>query len=251
MINSCFVLMPIGKSHFDEYYEKIIKPTITKMNINVTRADEIYGTRPIIDDIFEAIEKSDIIIADITGNNPNVLYELGIAHALNKFTIIITKNIHDIPFDFHHIRIIQYEPENVNFSKKLGEDIQQTIIDASKKTSNFFRTFPSFLNFQIPNENGYWKTLIVDYFPTRYADYYELLGLIPLSSINNATSYYYNESHWLRIKSNSKVKLKKNDIVKFKFNYISDADVFYHGGKTVLARNIYVDDHDIKKLTEE
>ena len=56
------------------------------------RADEIYDNRPIIQDIQNSIHNAKVILADVTGRNPNVNYELGAAHALNKEVIILTAN---------------------------------------------------------------------------------------------------------------------------------------------------------------
>ena len=67
----------------------------------------------------------------------------------------------------------------------------------------------------------------------------------PLFSINNTKTYFYNESHWLKLNNNSKVEIKKNDIVKFKFNNddISGIKFFDHRGKAVTVRNIVIDNN--------
>jgi hypothetical protein len=85
----CFVLMPFGDP-FDGYYEQIIKPTVESAGLHALRADEVYGTTAIIRDIWESIWRARIVIADVTGKNPNVNYELGLSHALAVPTILIT-----------------------------------------------------------------------------------------------------------------------------------------------------------------
>ena len=62
-----------------------------------------------IRDIWRAIGAAQFIIADVTGRNPNVFYELGIAHTLGKDVILITQDSGDIPFDLTHLRHIQYD----------------------------------------------------------------------------------------------------------------------------------------------
>jgi len=58
--------------------------------------------------IWEQVLRADLIIADLTGRNPNVFYELGYAHALHKNSILITQSIEDVPFDLRHRQMIRY-----------------------------------------------------------------------------------------------------------------------------------------------
>lgn len=123
----CFVMMPFGDQYQNMYYNEIIKPAAEKMGYSVKRADSIYGTAPIIDDIFESIKNSDLLIADVSGKNPNVNYELGAAHILGKKVIIITSNIDDVPFDYKHKRIITFDTKAVGWDSTLHNDIIKTI----------------------------------------------------------------------------------------------------------------------------
>jgi len=79
----CFVLMPFGPP-FDGYYQKIIKPAASKAALDALRSDEIYSTKAIIQDIWNRIWQARVIVADVTGKNPNVNYELGLCHALGS-----------------------------------------------------------------------------------------------------------------------------------------------------------------------
>jgi hypothetical protein len=100
---SCFVIMPF-RDKFDEIYRRIIKPAAEASGFRPVRADEVYSTRPVISDIVEGITNASAIIADASERNPNVNYELGIAHTLRKPTIIIAHEREDIPFDYRHHR---------------------------------------------------------------------------------------------------------------------------------------------------
>lgn len=100
----CLVLCPF-REPFDTIYSDHIRPAVEKASMRCKRADEIYGTRPIIDDVWELINQSRFVIADVTAKNPNVLYELGIAHTVGKPAIILAQNIDDVPFDLRHIRL--------------------------------------------------------------------------------------------------------------------------------------------------
>lgn len=135
---NCFVIMPFS-GEFDNYYQEILKPTIEECSLIAIRADEIYGIKPIMEDIAECIINADIIIADVTGRNPNVNYELGMAHALGKNVIIISQTIDDIPFDYRHIRAIIYQTKKANWAKLLQSELKHTINSISTDTSKSYK----------------------------------------------------------------------------------------------------------------
>lgn len=105
--NLCFVLMPF-KPPFDRIYQEHIKPTVETMGFACKRADDIFSPNPIIEDIWTHILKSKVIIADVTGRNPNVFYEIGIAHTVGRSVIIITQDERDVPFDIAQYRYFLY-----------------------------------------------------------------------------------------------------------------------------------------------
>jgi len=102
----CFVLMPF-KPDFDEIYEDI-KDAVEKSDLECQRADDIFHNNTIIDFIKQKITSSLFCIADLTEKNPNVFYEVGLAHAMDKKVILITQNKEDVPFDLQHIQYIMY-----------------------------------------------------------------------------------------------------------------------------------------------
>lgn len=115
--NICFVISPIGKegtklhSDFKEVLDYIIKPAFEESGFShkVVRADEIDRSGSFIRDILENIYSSHIVVADLTGQNPNVFYELGVRHSLRPRTILIAQNIDDIPSDLREYRTIIYD----------------------------------------------------------------------------------------------------------------------------------------------
>ena len=107
-------------------YDDHIKKICDKIELDCKRADLVLKTESIINDIWSLIYNAQIIICDCTGKNPNVFYELGIAHSLGKKTICITQNSDDIPFDIRHLRYIQYEytPRGMKiFEEKLEQHL--------------------------------------------------------------------------------------------------------------------------------
>lgn len=102
-----FVLMPFSEE-FDSVYTGFIKPSLEQAGFDVQRADDIESQRSILRDILEKINTSNLIVADLTGLNPNVFYELGLAHALQKPVILLTQVIEEVPFDLQSYRLIEY-----------------------------------------------------------------------------------------------------------------------------------------------
>lgn len=121
----CFVLMPF-ENKFKLVYNKGIKPAIRKARLNPKRADEIFDVQPVVQDIWEYINKSPLIVADLTDRNPNVFYEVGLSHAIPKRLIILTQKKEDVPFDLQHIRWIRYK-NTVTGRKELSRKLFQTI----------------------------------------------------------------------------------------------------------------------------
>lgn len=121
------VMMPYA-SEFAPVYGAI-KRACTKVRCKPQRVDEIHGTNLVAKDIFTAIATSSLVICDITGRNPNVLYETGIAHARNVDVVLITQNEEEVPFDLRQIRHIPYSTDVAGLNK-LETDLVQTIKSA-------------------------------------------------------------------------------------------------------------------------
>lgn len=102
-----FVLMPFS-GDFDDIYRMGIKETAIALGVKAERVDEQIFQEGILERIYRQIESADIVIADMSGQNPNVFYEVGYAHAKEKLCILLTKNAEDIPFDLKHHRHIVY-----------------------------------------------------------------------------------------------------------------------------------------------
>ena len=124
---SCFVIMPFG-GWFDGYYTSIFAPAIKAAGLRPLRADDLYRPSTIVSDIWEYTREAKLILADLSGKNPNVFYELGIAHAIGRPVIMLTQTQDDnnIPFDVRHMRFIKYEytvPGMVTFDETLRKSI--------------------------------------------------------------------------------------------------------------------------------
>jgi hypothetical protein len=128
--DSCFVLMPFG-SPVGDYYRQIYEPAIRKAGMRPVRADDdIFGAGKIIDQIWDGINAAKVLVAEMTNRNPNVFYELGLAHALEKPVVLISSNEEDVPFDLKHIRVIYYNVSDPFWGEKLIEKVAENILSA-------------------------------------------------------------------------------------------------------------------------
>jgi hypothetical protein len=127
---SCFVMQPFALPHGD-YFEKIFKPAIDKTGLKPVRADaDIFATGKIIDQIWRGINAAKVLVAELTTRNANVLYELGLAHALKKPVVLVSSNQLDVPFDLQHIRVIYYDVTDPFWGTKLIEKVAENILSA-------------------------------------------------------------------------------------------------------------------------
>jgi len=96
---------------YNELFKEVIRPVCEKFKYDCIRADDYYTPTPILSDIIASINNASIIIAEITSENPNVFYEIGYSHAINKPTILLCdKNkVGKLPFDISRFRTLFYE----------------------------------------------------------------------------------------------------------------------------------------------
>jgi hypothetical protein len=121
----CFVLMPFSEK-FQPLYDDHVLPVIRRSGLRCERADDIRGTSLITHDIWEYINRARFLVAELTDRNPNVFYELGLAHALSKDVILLTQSMDSVPFDLKALRCIRYDftPRGV---EKLEKALAATI----------------------------------------------------------------------------------------------------------------------------
>ncbi|WP_022943308.1 hypothetical protein [Psychromonas hadalis] len=103
-----FIVMQFT-DEFNSLYVEIIKPICEKFGYEVVRADNMFTNGVLIEDITSAIRDCSLVLADITPDNPNVYYEVGYAHAINKPTIMLCDKVRSkLPFDVSGFRCIFY-----------------------------------------------------------------------------------------------------------------------------------------------
>jgi hypothetical protein len=120
-------MMPFAPE-FDVVYFELIAPMVAQFGLQSLRADQIFSSGVIVEQIRAAIQQSRLCVADVTGSNPNVLYEIGIAQTLGKPLILLARRGDALPFDIAHTRVIVYDPQALENARPiLGSAIQSTL----------------------------------------------------------------------------------------------------------------------------
>ena len=104
----CFVIMPFRRE-LQEVYDHGIKPAVESSGYSCLRVDDALHNGNIHRAIIAGLFEADVVIADLSGQNPNVFYELGIAHSIGNKTIMIAQRMEDVPFDIKNYKIILYQ----------------------------------------------------------------------------------------------------------------------------------------------
>lgn len=126
-LNSSLIslMMPFS-ADFDNVH-KAIKNEVETNGYECRRADNFWENHHIMQDILELIDTSRVVICDLTGKNPNVFYEAGIAHTLGKEVILITQSDDDVPFDLKPIRYIKYLNNQEGLEKLANELLERVL----------------------------------------------------------------------------------------------------------------------------
>lgn len=98
-----------------------VKRAAATCQLQCQTANDLWRESVIVQEIFNLIVRSKVVIADFSGRNPNVMYEIGIAHTLGKTVIPITQNINDMPFDIKHHRALVYLANGQGIEKLQGD----------------------------------------------------------------------------------------------------------------------------------
>lgn len=205
-----FVLMPFS-SEFDDVYKLGIKETSSKLNIRAERVDEQIYSEGILERIYRQIDAADIIIADMTGQNPNVFYEVGYAHAKDKICILLTSNADDIPFDLKHRRHIIYGKS----IDKLREQLSEDLLWARRETENIQKTH---ITVSV-------KSIYADLEKTKYTAKAKLEFKIDLLNESNKVSpdiesaYIFSGDRWSVAQDGKLCPSTKSDVAPFSLKH--------------------------------
>jgi hypothetical protein len=128
----CYVIMPFAEP-YSATYRDAIRPAVEwaaktlGKPLRCLRGDEIPGPGSITREIVASIHAARVVIADLSDNNPNVFYELGIAHSVGNKTVMIARDVKNLPFDVHAYRVLHYAPSETGLVK-LRDELVRAII---------------------------------------------------------------------------------------------------------------------------
>jgi hypothetical protein len=123
----CFVLMPFHEG-FGAVWERIRSTAESQeFNLQCRRADDFSMPGYVMEDVLRNIARASIVIADLTGRNPNVFYELGIAHSVKNASqvILLSQNMEFIPFDLRHFRSLIYREDLTDLAEGLSATLRE------------------------------------------------------------------------------------------------------------------------------
>lgn len=132
-LKTCFVISPIDRDESlirkrsNQLYDHAIKPAVEECGYQPVRADLISEPGIITSQIIEHLVESELVIADLTYQNPNVYYELGIRHMTRKHAIQIVDPAQRIPFDIRDMRTIMVDYRFIDSLNKCRDEIIKQI----------------------------------------------------------------------------------------------------------------------------
>ena len=150
VMKKCFVVSPIGdagtdiRKNADQLYQHIIKPVCEKCGFAAQRVDEFNTSNSITQEILDALNDYDLVIADLTGHNPNVFFEIGYRTKSQKPIIHLKRKDETIPFDVSSIRTFEYDLTDLDMVTATKDRLEQVIRNfkydeykESKRGNNF------------------------------------------------------------------------------------------------------------------
>lgn len=119
----CFLIMPF-RPDWAEAVQRTLRDACRRHGVHAVRGDDSLVPTDILDDIWVELTSADFVIADISGQNPNVYYELGMAHTLAKPVILLSQSTDDVPFDVQTRRVVEYDPQDLEaLAERLNKGI--------------------------------------------------------------------------------------------------------------------------------
>lgn len=140
--STCFLICPIGekdsdtRKHSDKVMEYLIHPVLDAISYTLTRSDLILNNSKIDVAILDHLKKDQLAIADITGVNPNVYFELGYRSAYGLPVITIAEEGTKIPFDIYNYRTLFYDLSDIESCEKFKKSMKEIIINIEAELIN-------------------------------------------------------------------------------------------------------------------
>ena len=192
-----FILMPFD-IEFDDIYKFGIKGAAEDVGAYAERVDEQIFSEGILERIFNQISKADVIVADMTGRNPNVFYEVGYAHALGKIVLLLTQEADDIPFDLKHRPHTVYAGKIDTLREELTKKLNWAINESKRKknqiSSEQFSLSTSGID--IPEDYSFDNVPVISFFEQKFiALIFDILNNSSLMTPNISYIYLFTTAN--------------------------------------------------------
>lgn len=131
-MKTCFIIQKFDDGVYDKRYRETFAPAIERAGAKPVRADEVLGTRPVVEKIEEGLRSADVAFAEVSEDNPNVFLELGISLALAVPTVIVCDKAkrQKLPFDIAHRPITFYVTDALSDHEKIAREVEKEIAAA-------------------------------------------------------------------------------------------------------------------------
>lgn len=216
MSKTAFVLMPFSEEYQD-IYELGIKEAAKEFNVTAKRLDDQIFDSDMLQEIYRQIDKSDFIIADMTGRNPNVFYEVGYADAKKKMIILLTQNSNDIPFDLSHRPHVIYEGSITKLKNELKTRIEWIIKEIDKRINS-----PVSISLKV-DKSDLEKSESTDTASLNYN--LEISNLTDSKITGLEIIYLHTGPGWTFFKDKVELKKSKSDIPPFTERHLLKSDI--------------------------
>ncbi len=157
---TCFVIAPIGgegseeRTRSDLVFKYVIEEAVVPLGFSVTRADMLSTSGDITHQIILKLVESDLVVADLTGKNPNVFYEMAVRHAARKPIVHLIEAGESIPFDVAHHRTISLDHTDLASASACRQQIVAQIDNMGANPSEINNPLSTALDMQLLSQSG-------------------------------------------------------------------------------------------------
>lgn len=130
---TCFFIAPIGerdspeRRRSDQILRHLVRSVIEPMGYDVLRADELHEEGLITHQVIERLIDGDLVVADLTGRNANVYYELAVRHAAQKPVVHLIEHGEALPFDVANVRAISFSLTDPDLLVAAREELEKKV----------------------------------------------------------------------------------------------------------------------------
>lgn len=127
----CFLAYPFGDRQSNRLIRDVVQPALAETGWESIDIQSMDFSRSIYNSIATELRRADLVIADFSGGNANVIYEVGLAHGWGKPTIFLTRSLEVLPFDLGSLRVLPYAPETMQ-SGTVAKALTNMLLEAQR-----------------------------------------------------------------------------------------------------------------------